>query len=230
MWILETDLSVAVFAGVKGIDSWLCPWITMYYLLFTPARNLTCLSLSLLILQYILLVPYPIEIFPPPHFPHILFQLSNGYPLCLASVFKIVCLFVMSHSCFLPHCCLVAIPVMPITLSEKTCVGKIAFSISFQIPAVLSLCIFWKTSVCEGWVLAAELMNPDLQELRTEQEKIVSRHKVSIMDPQKIRRPRKTRLSETITLEYLAMRSQALLWGLSFSVKLEVNIDSQNME
>jgi len=65
--------------------------------------------------------------------------------------------------------------------------------------------------VCEGWVLAAELMNPDLQELRTEQEKIVSRHKVSIMDPQKIRRPRKTRLSETITLEYLAMRSQALL-------------------
>ena len=54
-------------------------------------------------------------------------------------------------------------------------------------------------------------MNPDLQELRTEQEKIVSRHKVSIMDPQKIRRPRKTRLSETITLEYLAMRSQALL-------------------
>ena len=75
--------------------------------------------------------------------------------------------------CFLPHCCLVAIPVMRMTLSEKTCVGKIAFLISFQIPAVLSFVHFLKTSVCEGWVLAAELMNPDLQELRTEQEKIV---------------------------------------------------------
>ena len=229
MWILEIDLSVAVFAGIKGIDSWLCPRISMYYFPFTPARNLTCLSLSLLILQYILLIPYPIEIFPPPHFPHILFQLSNGYPLCLASVFKIVCLFVMSHLLFasLLPC---SHSSYGMTLSEKTCVGKIAFLISFQIPAVLSFVHFLKTSVCEGWVLAAELMNPDLQELRTEQEKIVSRHKVSIMDPQKIRRPRKTRLSETITLEYLAMWFQALLWDLFFSVKLEVKTDSQNME
>lgn len=91
MWILEVDLSVAVFSGVEGVDSWLCLWISMYFFPFTPARKFTCLYLSLLILLYILLIPYPIEILPPPHFPHILFQLSNGYPLCLASVFKIVC-------------------------------------------------------------------------------------------------------------------------------------------
>lgn len=173
MWILEVDLSVAVFSGA-GVDSWLCLWISMYFFPFTPARKFTCLYLSLLILLYILLIPYPIEILPPPHFPHILFQLLNGYPLCLASVFKIVCFSLCYVSSMLfahLHGCLVTSPVVSITVSEKHLCRQIAFSISFQIPAVLSFVHFLKNCVCEGWVLAAEVMNPDLQELRTEQEK-----------------------------------------------------------